>query len=330
MRLYQRFDAGFERMRAAYIVILSSVLVRRGMFGSIVPRFLRRLAGPGVRARRRLLPDCRRRRYPPAHACADRHADRGNRAACRRSREGHPCRSCRRKELDTILDNLGLPYSGINLSYSNAGTIGTLDGEIQMALNEDHEPTQTLHRQAADDPAAALSGRGVFLPAGRHRHADSELRSACGHRRADRRRRSAGQFRQSRASCCKQVRHDSRHGGHAHPAEARRAGDQSADGSHPPAATEPQREQCGAERADLAVGQLADGAGFLVQQRRTASTTASPCRRRSTRSSSIDSVAAHAGVGAAANGPTQLLGNLVQVSAGRPVRRRSRTTTSGR
>jgi multidrug efflux pump subunit AcrB len=29
------------------------------------------------------------------------------------------------KELGTVLDNLGLPYSGINLSYSNAGTIGT-------------------------------------------------------------------------------------------------------------------------------------------------------------------------------------------------------------
>ncbi|MFP3649260.1 hypothetical protein, partial [Paraburkholderia sp. SIMBA_054] len=45
-------------------------------------------------------------------------------------------------ELGTILDNLGLPYSGINLSYSNAGTIGTLDGEIQIALKEGHEPTQ--------------------------------------------------------------------------------------------------------------------------------------------------------------------------------------------
>jgi multidrug efflux pump subunit AcrB len=38
------------------------------------------------------------------------------------------------EELETILDNLGLPYSGINLSYSNAGTIGTLDGEILIAL----------------------------------------------------------------------------------------------------------------------------------------------------------------------------------------------------
>ena len=39
-----------------------------------------------------------------------------------------------------MLDNLGLPYSGINLSYSNAGTIGPLDGEILIALKEGHQP----------------------------------------------------------------------------------------------------------------------------------------------------------------------------------------------
>ena len=33
-------------------------------------------------------------------------------------------------ELVTILDNIGLPYSGINLSYSNSGVIGTSDAEI--------------------------------------------------------------------------------------------------------------------------------------------------------------------------------------------------------
>ena len=44
-------------------------------------------------------------------------------------------------QLATVLDNLGVPNSGINLSYSNAGTIGTLDGEIQIALTKDHKPT---------------------------------------------------------------------------------------------------------------------------------------------------------------------------------------------
>ena len=45
-------------------------------------------------------------------------------------------------ELVSILDNIGLPYSGINLSYSNAGTIGTLDAEIMIALKEDHRPSR--------------------------------------------------------------------------------------------------------------------------------------------------------------------------------------------
>src|SRR6059036_902162 len=41
-----------------------------------------------------------------------------------------------KKELVTLLDNIGLPYSGINLSYSNAGTIGTCDAEILVQLKE--------------------------------------------------------------------------------------------------------------------------------------------------------------------------------------------------
>jgi len=41
-------------------------------------------------------------------------------------------------EITTILDNLGLPYSGINTSYSNNGTIGTADAEILVSLNSEH------------------------------------------------------------------------------------------------------------------------------------------------------------------------------------------------
>src|SRR6266853_6129688 len=40
-------------------------------------------------------------------------------------------------ELVTVLDNIGLPYSGINLSYSNAGTIGTSDAEILVQLKQE-------------------------------------------------------------------------------------------------------------------------------------------------------------------------------------------------
>ncbi|PCE22623.1 RND transporter [Paraburkholderia acidicola] len=44
-------------------------------------------------------------------------------------------------ELGTVVDNVGLPVSGINLAYNNTGTIGSQDGDIQIALKEDHRPT---------------------------------------------------------------------------------------------------------------------------------------------------------------------------------------------
>ena len=45
-------------------------------------------------------------------------------------------------ELQTILDNIGVPYSGINLSYSNSGTFGTSDAEIMVQLKEERgKPT---------------------------------------------------------------------------------------------------------------------------------------------------------------------------------------------
>src|ERR1700680_2749033 len=40
-------------------------------------------------------------------------------------------------EVQTVLDNLGVPYSGLNLSYSNSGTFGTADGEILVQLKEE-------------------------------------------------------------------------------------------------------------------------------------------------------------------------------------------------
>ncbi len=48
-----------------------------------------------------------------------------------------------KRELQTILDNIGLPNSGINQSYSSNGTIGTSDAEILIALDpEHHHPTE--------------------------------------------------------------------------------------------------------------------------------------------------------------------------------------------
>jgi multidrug efflux pump subunit AcrB len=44
-------------------------------------------------------------------------------------------------EVRSIIDNIGLPYSGINLSYSNSAPVGPGDADILVALNKDHHPT---------------------------------------------------------------------------------------------------------------------------------------------------------------------------------------------
>jgi multidrug efflux pump subunit AcrB len=45
------------------------------------------------------------------------------------------------EEITTVVDNIGLPVSSINLAYNNTGVIGSQDGDIQIALREDHKPT---------------------------------------------------------------------------------------------------------------------------------------------------------------------------------------------
>jgi len=47
-----------------------------------------------------------------------------------------------KNELVTIIDNIGLPYSGINTSYSNSAPVGPADADIQVSLTEHHHPTE--------------------------------------------------------------------------------------------------------------------------------------------------------------------------------------------
>jgi multidrug efflux pump subunit AcrB len=50
-------------------------------------------------------------------------------------------------QLEGIIDNLGIPYSGINLSYNTSGTVSSADGDILVSLNEHHAPTNTYVRE---------------------------------------------------------------------------------------------------------------------------------------------------------------------------------------
>jgi multidrug efflux pump subunit AcrB len=47
-----------------------------------------------------------------------------------------------KSELVTIIDNIGIPYSGLNLSYSNSAPVGTADADILVSLDEKHHPTE--------------------------------------------------------------------------------------------------------------------------------------------------------------------------------------------
>jgi multidrug efflux pump subunit AcrB len=45
-------------------------------------------------------------------------------------------------DIVSIVDNIGLPYSGLNLSYSTSAPIGPSDADIQVQLTQKHHPTE--------------------------------------------------------------------------------------------------------------------------------------------------------------------------------------------
>jgi multidrug efflux pump subunit AcrB len=47
-------------------------------------------------------------------------------------------------QIDVMLDNIGLPYSGINIALSDSATVGPMDGEILISLTKKHTPTAQL------------------------------------------------------------------------------------------------------------------------------------------------------------------------------------------
>jgi CzcA family heavy metal efflux pump len=141
--LYEKFNAQFERTRAAYATVLQAVLGRRRAFIAVFFGFCALSC--------LLYPVLGRDFFPSVDAGQIRlhfRAATGTRIE-ETARIADRVESAIREmvppdELGTILDNLGVPNSSINLSYSNAGTIGTLDGEILMSLKKGHRPTDEL------------------------------------------------------------------------------------------------------------------------------------------------------------------------------------------
>jgi CzcA family heavy metal efflux pump len=70
------------------------------------------------------------------------------------------------RELDSIADNIGLPYSSINYMHSTSGLIGAGDADILVSLNENHHPTAAYVRELRKQLPAQFPGTTFyFLPA---------------------------------------------------------------------------------------------------------------------------------------------------------------------
>ncbi|MBE7219166.1 MAG: efflux RND transporter permease subunit, partial [Caulobacteraceae bacterium] len=69
-------------------------------------------------------------------------------------------------QLVSIVDNIGLPVSGINRAYSNTGGIGPEDGDILISLSKEHRPTAGYVKQLREVLPHAFPGSTfAFLPA---------------------------------------------------------------------------------------------------------------------------------------------------------------------
>ncbi len=67
------------------------------------------------------------------------------------------------EQIDVILDNIGLPYSGINIALSDSATIGPMDGEILISLKESHTPTAKLMAELRNELPKRFAGLQFFF-----------------------------------------------------------------------------------------------------------------------------------------------------------------------
>ncbi len=65
-------------------------------------------------------------------------------------------------EIGTVIDNIGIPYSGLNLSYSNSATVGTADADILVTLAEKHRPTDEYTHNLRDKLVQEFPGTEFY------------------------------------------------------------------------------------------------------------------------------------------------------------------------
>ena len=170
-RFQERFERGFERMRDTYRALLATALRSGPRFAAI---FLGCMAATGLLAfPLGPLPGLGQDFFPSVdggqmklHVRARSGTRIEETAALCDAVEATIREVIPAKQLSNIVDNLGLPYSGINLAYSTSAPVGPGDADIFVNLAEHHEPTADFVRTLRTKLAGAYpSTTFAFLPA---------------------------------------------------------------------------------------------------------------------------------------------------------------------
>ena len=165
VRFQRSFEAGFERFRGGYHGLLDLALTRRPIFVSgflavvavsflLVP-FLGRNFFPSVDGGS-ILMHVRTQVGTRVEETANQFAD-----ITKVVRQIIPP-----DQIDTMTDNIGMPVSGINLTYNNTGVIGPQDGDFQIKLKDGHPPTANYVKELREKLPQQFPGVSfAFLPA---------------------------------------------------------------------------------------------------------------------------------------------------------------------
>ncbi len=164
--IFQRgFEVRFERVRGAYQILLTRLVFARKLF---VPVFLGVCLCGFL-----LLPFLGQDFFPSTDSgefILHMRAKTGTRIEETARLADQVEASIRSKipgrEVNNILDNLGLPYSPYNTMHLTSGIVGAEDGDILVSLNEDHHPTANYVRQLRKELPREFPGTEFyFLPA---------------------------------------------------------------------------------------------------------------------------------------------------------------------
>src|ERR1700722_6092598 len=163
-RVHQAFNRKFEKFREGYHSLLEWVLAHRAVTAAAFMAFAVASMGLLVVIGENFFPyvDAGQMRMHVRCPTGTRIEEA---AAIFSSIESEIRKIIPADELDSILDNIGLPNSGINLAFSDRITSGNGDGEILISLKPDHHPTLDYTRKLRTAIASKFPAESLFFQA---------------------------------------------------------------------------------------------------------------------------------------------------------------------